>query len=268
MATFRDILSYYRNYRAIAIFSIAMTSIFEILDLFVPYAIGQILNVLSGQGLDQWLQDLIGVMAKLVPWFSDRGLSLAVLLGLVFGITVVRAPVQPWLSSWFHWDISLRTRRDYLRQVLKKILTLPLEFFDEHNPGRIAGRVAKGIENHTWTYPDISGQLIPKLVRVLGIFVLIALIEWRIAILFLASFLFVLVLDLKGLRQLIQREQRLDRYMEDTQSRTSEIITNIKTVKAFAGEASELARQQRRIEREFKVVDYRIHKGYVQLQTW
>ncbi len=268
MATFRDILGYYQKYRGVAVFSIAATSLFEILDLFVPYAIGQILNVLSGQALDRWLQDLVAGVTQFVPWATERGLSLAVLLGLIFTITVVRAPMQPWLSSWFHWDISLRARRDYAQKVLEKILTLPLEFYDEHNPGRIAGRIAKGIENHTWTYPEIAGQLIPKLLRVLGIFVVIWLIEWRIALLFLISFILILSLDLRGLNRIMQREQRLDRYMEDTQSRTSEIITNIKTVKAFAGEASELARQRQRIEREFKVVEYRIHRGYVQLQTW
>jgi len=268
MATFRDVLNYYQKYQAIAIFSIAMTSVFEILDLFVPYAIGQILNVLSGQPLDQWLRNLIQGISQVIPWSSERGLSLAVLLGLIFVITVVRAPIQPWVSSWFHWDISLRTRRDYLRQALQKILTLPLEFYDEHNPGRIAARVAKGIENHTWTYPEIAGQMVPKLLRVLGIFAVIWFIEWRIAILFLASFVLILSLELRGLNQLMQRERRLDRYMENTQSRTSEIITNIKTVKAFASEAGELARQHQRVEREFKVVEYRIHKGYIQLQTW
>jgi len=67
-----------------------------------------------------------------------------------------------------------------------------LEFYDENNPGRIAGRVARGLANHTWTYPEIAGQLIPKLARVLGIFVIIWFIEWRIAILFLISFVFIL----------------------------------------------------------------------------
>jgi len=33
-------------------FSIAAASIFEIVDLVVPYVIGQILNVLSGQPVD------------------------------------------------------------------------------------------------------------------------------------------------------------------------------------------------------------------------
>lgn len=268
MAKFQDILNYYRPYWAIAVFSIAAASIFEIIDLVVPYAIGQILNVLSRQPVDEVVLRAISGIANLTNLPQNQFLSLTVLVGLVFLVTVVRAPIQIWLSWWFHWDIALRSRRDQAQKAIEKILTLPLEFYDENNPGRIAGRVARGLENHTWTYPEIAGQLIPKLFRVVGIFGIIWFIEWRIGLLFLVSFLFILSFSLKGLKQIMDQERRLDRYMENTQSRTSEIVTNIKTVKAFATETAELARQQQRLEREFKVVDYRIHLGYIKLATW
>jgi ATP-binding cassette subfamily B protein len=268
MATFQNILNYYRPYRAIALASIATSSAFEIIDLLVPYAIGQILNVLSNQAVDPLSQALINKVARLTGLPADQGLAIAVLLGIIFIVTVVRAPIQPWLSSWFHWDVALRARRDQYKKAIQQILTLPLDFYDENNPGRIAGRINRGLENHTWTYPEIAGQLFPKLVRVLGIFVVIFLIEWRIAILFLLSFIGILSFSLIKLQHIIKREERLDRYMEATQSRTSEIITNIKTVKAFATEFSEFQRQQQRLHREFNVVEYRIHRGYVVLLTW
>jgi ATP-binding cassette, subfamily B, bacterial len=268
MASFRDILGYFHKYKAIAIFSIAASSIFEIIDLVVPYATGQILNVLSEQPLDRIVENLVTQVANLTNLSEGKYLSLGVLLGVIFLVTVVRAPIQPWLGVWFHWDIALRARRDHLRKVTAKILTLPLAFYDEHNPGRIASRIARGIENHTWTYPEIAGQMIPKLMRVVGIFVVILVIEWRIAIAFLVSFVLILFFSLKNLRELIKQEELLDSYMENTQSRTSEIITNIKTVKAFATEAYELKRQNKRLEREMQYVIYRIHKGYVDLITW
>ena len=268
MATFRDIIGYYRNYRAIALLSIAASSLMEIIDLVVPYAIGQILNVLSNQKLDEPLQALTVGVAQIANLPEGQFLSLGVLLALIFLVTVVRAPIQPWVGPWYHWEIALRARRDTSRKVLAKILTLPLGFYDENNPGRIAGRVTKGITNHTWTYPEIAGQLIPKLMRVLGIFVVILLIDWRIAIAFGLSFLLILIFNIKRLSKLIKLEEKLDRYQENTESRNSEIITNIKTVKAFATEAAELERQRQRLEREFKVVIHRIHKGYVVLGTW
>ncbi|MEM9450263.1 MAG: ABC transporter ATP-binding protein [Cyanobacteria bacterium P01_E01_bin.6] len=268
MSSFKDIVNYFRPYWAIAIFSIIASSLFEIIDLLVPYATGQILNVLSTGDVDPLSRTVIASLAGLAGWPVDRTTMLGVLLGVIFVVTVVRAPIQPWLGTWFHWDIPLRSRRDQASRVIEKLLTLPLEFFDENNPGRIAGRVARGLSNHTWTYPEVAGQLLPKLFRVLGIFVVISFIEWRIAVLFLISFVFILSFTWHKLQRLIKREAILDRYMENTESRTSEIITNIKTVKAFATEGKELKRQQERLQREFTVVDYAIHRGYVRLFTW
>ncbi len=268
MASFKDILKYYRGYGRIATLSIVAASLFEILDLLVPYAIGQILNVLSRQPLDTPLQNTINGIGQLLNLPARQSLSLWVLLGVIFAVSVIRAPIQPWIGSWFHWAIPLKARRDHAEQVITKLLTLPLTFYDENNPGRIAGRVSRGLENHTWSYPEIAGQFIPKLARVLGIFGVILLIEWRIAIAFLLSFIVILGFSLLDLKRLIRREEIIDRYIENTESRTSEIITNIKTVKAFATEASELERQRQRFYREQQVIIHRIHRGYVNLATW
>ncbi|WP_204151769.1 ABC transporter ATP-binding protein [Leptolyngbya sp. CCY15150] len=267
MANFRDILRYFKDYRAIAIYSIAITSLFEVIDLVVPYIVGQVINILSGQPIDAILNGMVQALATLLQTTPGQEFTLGSLLVMVFLVTVVRSPIQPWVGLWFHWDIPLRARRDQTQRTIQKILTLPLEFYDEHNPGRIAGRLARGLSNHTWGYPEVAGQFIPKLVRVMAIIVFIALLNWPIALLILASFVGMLSYLYLKLRQLIRREEALDRYMESTESRTSEIITNIKTVKAFATEQDELQRQTQRLNRELKVVIHRIHKGYVVLYT-
>lgn len=268
MAKFTDVVRYYQNYQGIAIASIIASSVFELIDLVVPYTIGQLLNVLSDQPVDRLVHHLVSGLGMLSGLEATRSLTLGVLLGMIFLVTVVRAPIKPWLGVWFHWDIALRSRRDYSVKVVRKLLSLPLGFYDEHNPGRIAGRVARGLSNHTWTYPEIAGQLFPKLVRVVGIFWVIWIIEWPIATLFLVSFIIILGFSLRDLIRLNRKEEALDRYMESTESRTSEIVTNIKTVKAFATEQAELQRQQQRLERELTVVEQVIHRGYVVLMTW
>ncbi|MGQ9866588.1 MAG: ABC transporter ATP-binding protein [Pseudanabaenaceae cyanobacterium] len=261
MASYKDILAYYGRYQKQALGSIAAASLFEIIDLVVPYAIGQILNVLAQQPLDALAAGLVTAIAGEVT----RTKALAVWMGIVFVTTVVRAPLQPWVGPWFHWAIPLRARRDRTQQAIAKILTLPLEFYDENNPGRIAGRVARGLANHTWTYPEIAGQLIPKTLRVLAIFLAIGVVDWRIATLFLLSFASVLGFTIPRLMHLMTKEEILDKHQENTESHTSEIITNIKTVKAFATEAEELQRQGDRLQRELKTVLYSIHLGYVKL---
>ncbi|WP_324283058.1 ABC transporter ATP-binding protein [Cyanobacterium aponinum UTEX 3221] len=269
MASFRDLIKYYEDYKITVIFSIGIAGLFEIIDLTVPYLIGQILDIISDQKVDNFTNNLIDKTAFLFPYLQDYTiLSLTILVMFIFIITVVRAPIQPWIASWFHWEVALKSRKDYSEKVIEKILSLPLSFYDENNPGRIAGRVARGIANHTWTYPEIAGQLIPKLIRVFGIFLVILLLEKWIAIGFIISFLLILIFTLINLQKLIREEQLLDKHQENTESRTSEIITNIKTVKAFATESQELHRQKKRLNREYQVVINRIHLGYVKLATW
>lgn len=266
-ATLLDIVRYYRQYWWPTLYTLAATTAFESLDLVLPYATGQILNVLSQYPLDPVIQNMIEAVAEIFNQPLTQSLSLITLMGLVFLITVVKAPVQPWFSHWRLWDISFRAKRDHYHEAHAKLLTLPLEYFDENNSGRISALVARGISNHTWSYPQIVGQLIPKLLRVITIAGIIFLTEWRIGLAFALSFVGIMYLTSTKLHRLSQLETRIEEYVEDTQSRTSEIILNIKTVKAFATEAYELKRQQERLEREFKVVDYRLHYGYVQLNV-
>lgn len=276
MANIRDIVNYYRPYWAAAVVSTLGISAFQLIDLIPPYTMGQLLNALSGQPVDAVVQRLVNGVAVLpLPGLGhdefgsalggNRSLTLAVLLGIIFLATVARAPIQPWISSWLSWSTALRARRDHFQKSLEKLLLLPVGFYDQNNSGRVSGRIASGIAHHTWAFGEIAGQLIPKLCRLLGIFIIVCLIEWKIALVLLASFVLILSLNLGGLRRIVKQEERIERYKEDTDSRTAEIVTNIKTVKAFATEAAELRRQRRRLQREFKVLQYRVHTGYVKL---
>lgn len=264
-ANFWDIVRYFKRYRNTAIWSITGSSLFEIIDLAVPYTIGQILNVLSGRSLDPEINSLVMAMANTFGQTSSQTNTLIILASLIFVVTVLRAPIQVWIANNFHWEIALKSRRDQTQKAIAKILTLPIEFYDENNAGRIAGRVARGLANHMWSYPEIAGQLIPKVVRILGIFVIICVIAWWISAFFLVSFILVLLGSLQKLKGLVKTEENLDIYQENTESRTSEIITSIKTVKAFANEAKEYKRQSERLEREAKVSLWGIHVGYVKL---
>ncbi|MFM7600544.1 MAG: ABC transporter ATP-binding protein [Pseudanabaena sp.] len=264
-ANFWDIARYFKRYRTKAIWSITAASAFEIIDLTVPYAIGQILNVLSGRSLDYEINNFVTAMVSLFGQPVTQTTSLITLSGLIFVVTVIRAPIQVLLANNFHWEIALQTRRDQTQKAIAKVLTLPIEFYDENNAGRIAGRVARGLANHMWSYPEIAGQLIPKVVRILGIFVIICALAWWISAFFLVSFILVLWGSLGKLKDLTRMEEALDIHQENTESRTSEIITNIKTVKAFANEAKEYKRQSDRLVREAKVSLWGIHIGYVKL---
>ena len=131
MTKFLNILGYYRHYWRITLFSAAMMSLFEVIDLFVPYATGQILNLLSQQSVDAKLQQGIDAIANTLDQPANQQFSLAVLVILIGLVTVGRAPIQPWLGGWFSWDTALRARRENAEVALKK---------DSHAADRILRR--------------------------------------------------------------------------------------------------------------------------------
>lgn len=268
MQKFLSILGYYQNYWRITLFSAALISFFQVIDLFIPYATGQILNIISQQSIDAVLQRVIDGVAIALNRTPSSQFSLWTLVASIGLVTIVLSPLQPLIGGWYSWDTAFRARRENAEVAMRKILTLPLEFYDENNPGRIAARVAKGLSNFTWTYPGLVAMLIPKAMRIIGVFVLIGLIDWRVAVLVLVSVAGILFYSFSGLMVLSAKEEKLDKYIENTDSRNSEIITNIKTVKAFGNELTELKRQTQRLDREFKVLDYRIHKGYTWLSAY
>ncbi len=105
MANFRDIIKYYQTYLPLSIFSIGASSILELIDLIVPYAIGQILNILSGTSADWPMEQLIGAIAQLTGLPTNQLLSLSVPLGLIFLVSITKGPGMAWLGHWYHWVV-------------------------------------------------------------------------------------------------------------------------------------------------------------------
>ena len=90
-AHFLDLIYYFQKYRTIAFFSILGMSIFEVLDLFVPYGIGQLLNLLSGHPIDSPLQTVISTIAKVINQPITQVFSLSVIAGLI-GLLSINSP--------------------------------------------------------------------------------------------------------------------------------------------------------------------------------
>ena len=106
------------------------------------------------------------------------------------------------------------------------------------------------------------------MIKVLGVLVIILLIDWKIYVIFIISFTLILIFSIKHLSNILKQEELLDKHSETTQSLTSELITNIRTVKRFSTERRELIRQYKRLDRELKYILFRIHKEYLKLVSW
>lgn len=254
----RDILDYYKGHYGQAIYSIFASVILDSLDLFMFYAMGQLIQGISLGSLDPIFQSLPTLFG--FPGTFEN--SMGALLIMVFITQVAFDPVYQWLTWWHHWGIALEARRKNTRIAIKKVLELPLSYFEKHNPGRITSRIVRGIDNHMFLYPDAAGLAVPKSIRIFAIFIVISCINLPIGLFGFITFALVLGYCTRSLVRLVQQETLMDKHFETTQGRLSEIVTNIKTVKSYAKEFEEFNAQGKRVDRSFKYIIYRIHKSY------
>ena len=257
-----------RQYPILTTFTIVIWTIIQAAQLFVPYALGQIFTLLSHESLDRRLQNLISKIALLTQLPETKLVYLGIIIGLIFVMTIVIIPIPLGLGAWIPCEISCRVNYDLHCQTINKILTVPLSFYEKNNPGALASMSTKGIENYALTYEEFFEQTMPQLIRIVGIFMIISWIEWRIALFFILSFVVIVIYSYQITTKIIEKEALVESHEYKTESYTSEIITNIKTVKAFVSERREMKRQQQRRKREFKINSRRLNLAYANLYVW
>ena len=262
------ILKPFWQYPIFIAFSIVTWTVVQAAQLFIPYALGQVFNLFSDQSLDQGLQNIISRIALLAQLSETKFIDLGIIIGLIFIITIIIIPIPLGLGAWIPYEISCRLHYDLYRQTLNKILTVPLSFYEKNNPGALASMVTKGIENYALTYEEFFEEIMPQLIRIAGVFIIINWVEWKIALFFLLSFVIIVIYSYRITTNIIELEDLVESHEYKTESYTSEIITNIKTVKAFVSEKRELKRQLQRRKREFKVNSRRLNLAYTKLYIW
>lgn len=263
----RQVLKYYQSYIWSSILIIISSTFFSLLDLLVPYILGQILVVLLDKSTNDFIQTFVEKAADTFHAAPTKEFHLTLLLSGVGVLTIVRSSFQPWLVSWPSGKTALKARRDHLKRASRKILNLPLSFYAESNSGRVTGQIARGVSNYTWAYPKVVSEAIPKLIYVFLVCIYLGFVQKGILLLFMSSFFLVLYIGLKTLKRILAKERLTEEYLETSDSLQSEMISNIKTVKSFSRESEEFERQKQRFDREYTSLVYRGHLSYVKLEA-
>ena len=60
------------------------------------------------------------MLANITNLPNNRVFSLVILLVIICLVRVVRSPIQPWLTDWFHWEIAFKVRQEQLKDTGKK----------------------------------------------------------------------------------------------------------------------------------------------------
>ncbi|MEO6183805.1 MAG: ABC transporter ATP-binding protein [Verrucomicrobiota bacterium] len=180
------------------------------------------------------------------PWLPRAGVDLdwrMIVGGLLFlPFLVSIRSVADYLSSYSMGWVSERVINDLRVDVLSKLNTLSLDFFNRSTTGDMLTRVNVDTGNLHRALKVGSEDLVKESISVVGVLLVLCLIDWRLTV-FSLLFLPACMLPLLVLGNKARRASRAGRKASVSQnSLLIELLSNIRVVKAFNLESLQMQR--------------------------
>lgn len=174
--------------------------------------------------------------------------SMNIKLFIYLGIIIMISMIVEVISSYAIRGVGEMTVKNLRTKLWEKIIYLPIKFFDDISTGELMSRIT----NDTQVLRDFisvtSTTFITSIITVVGSFVLLWIIDWKIAI--------VLCTSVPGATLVIMlicgREYKISKLLQDTyalwQGDMHRIISDIRLVKASVSEKLEIDSGKNMIE--------------------
>ena len=137
--------------------------------------------------------------------------------------------------------VSVRLAKKMRSDIIKKINTLPLNYFDKHSYGDILSRVTNDVTTVGNTLQNTLSSLITSTVTVIGIPIIMFTLNWQltlVALLQIPIALIIIFVIVKNNQKYFVKQQK---YLGDVNGYVEENFSAHNVVKAFNGEAKSQA---------------------------
>ena len=191
----------------------------SLLFMVLPYLLGQLLDIAEGKSELNYSMNQIG-------------------LGLI-AILLVQG-----LFSYFRVimfaNVSERATADIRKDIYKKLVKLPITFFENNKSGELISRVTADVERFYSIFSVTLAELIRQVIIVIIGVVFLVVTTPRLALVMLLSFPVVMIFAIFFARVIKKHSKLKQEKMAESNSILGESIQSIQIVKAFANEIFEI----------------------------
>ena len=188
-----------------------------------------------------WLTDLLksivgGLIVPGDPMASLRGISAVII------VAVILKNVFLWMGGQLGASLQERITRDLRDTVFRHMQRLPLDWFSRTKAGQIMARILTDTEQAKAIIAEVATRSLQNLAQVAVTIVLLVTMSPRLALISLVTVPLISVLLQPLLAKLRKGHRRLRNEYGEITSVLQEVISGIRLVKSFRGEAYEDAR--------------------------
>lgn len=181
--TTKRLIAYLRPWRVGVIVSILLAIISVILSILAPKILGEATTIIYDGMLKGYAEMKAGARLSTLPINFTRIWQI--------GITVILLYLFSGLFSFLQLQIMTRVSQRVvynLRQDFEeKMRRVPIKYYDTHNNGDIMSRMVNDMDNIAGTLQQSLIQIITSLLTLVGVFILMLTISWKLTIIALVT---------------------------------------------------------------------------------
>ena len=220
MNTFQKFIRYYGPYKAVFFFDLLCAAFISIVDLAFP----QILRTFTST---LFLEDSNTILRTL-PWIA------AVLLICY----IVQALCKYYVSCQGH-IMGAKMERDMRRELFEHYEKLSFSYYDKNNTGQMMSRLVSDLFDISEFAHHGPENLFISVVKIVGSFIFLFLIQWKLAFILAAVVIFMILFSAKQNQRMQATFLDNRRKIGDINATLQDSLSGIRIVQSFANEGIE-----------------------------
>ncbi|WP_042163405.1 ABC transporter ATP-binding protein [Paenibacillus gorillae] len=237
--------SYYKPYKTLFLIDFCCAVFAALLELGFPLAVNQFVDKLLPSG--NW---------NMIQWAC---------LGLL-SIYALNSVLQYVVTYWGH-KLGINIETDMRKKLFNHVQKLSFRFFDNNKTGHIMTRMTNNLMEIGELAHHGPEDLFIAAMTLIGAFVLMLMINWKLALLSVIVIPGLIYLSLYFNRKMIRAFQKMFKDVGEINARVEDSVGGIRVVQAFTNEAHESARFAANNEqyRQTKFISYKIQAQNVSI---
>ncbi len=214
----KKFIAFYKPHLKLFFLDLSCAFLVAIINLFYPFITKEIIN-------------------NYVP---ARDIKLILLWGgILLLIYIVKAILNYIICYWGHM-VGVKIQADMRRDMFKKLQKLPCSFYDENKTGHIMSRIINDLMDISELAHHGPEDLFLSLITMIGSFIVLACIEWRLALIVFAVIPFILFFTIKMRRHQKSSFKQMRIETAEINAEVESSIAGIRVSKAYTNEQYEL----------------------------
>lgn len=220
MHTIKKFIRYYAPYKAVFFLDLICAAVISLVDLAFPQILRTLTKTLFTESADHILHALLPIGAGLLA------------------IYILQALCKYYVSYQGHM-MGANMERDMRQQLFDHYEKLSFSYYDQNNSGQMMSKLVSDLFDISEFAHHGPENLFISLIKIVGSFVFLFLINWRLAIPLLVLVVFMLVFSYGQNKRMQATFMDNRRKIGDVNSSLQDTLAGIRVVQSFANEEIE-----------------------------